>query len=323
MYDFSLLYRQLEDVGLESWVTPLSQQITNKLNPLNHGDLPRWYDALDQLPDIRPTSIELNRSAVTIGQGQDAGQTDLHTLIGLLKEFKPWRKGPFELFGIDINTEWRSDMKWNRLADSIAPLAGRTVLDVGCGNGYHILRMIGEGAKLAIGIDPTLLFNMQFQALQKYINSQSSWVIPLALEELPQSVNAFDTVFSMGVLYHRRSPIDHLIKLKELIRPGGELVLETLVIEGTERDVLIPSGRYAKMRNVWFIPSGDALRRMLARCGFREIKKIDISVTTTAEQRSTDWMSYESLTDFLDPLDSSKTIEGLPAPRRAIYIAKA
>lgn len=322
VYDFSTLYRQLDDAGLGEWVTPLAEKIANKLNPMNHGDLPRWYAALDKLPNISPSSILINESVVKAGHATDTNSNNLQTLSNQLQEFKPWRKGPFNLFGIDIDTEWRSDMKWDRLQNAISPLAGRTVLDVGCGNGYHVLRMTGEGAKLVIGIDPTLLFNMQFQAVQKYIDSPTSWILPLALEELPKPICAFDTVFSMGVLYHRRSPIDHLIKLRELIRPGGELVLETLVIEGSEQDILIPSGRYAKMRNVWFIPSGDALERMLARCGYSEIKQVDISTTTTLEQRSTQWMSYESLSDFLDPLDSSKTIEGLPAPKRAIYTAQ-
>ncbi|PMC22346.1 tRNA 5-methoxyuridine(34)/uridine 5-oxyacetic acid(34) synthase CmoB, partial [Klebsiella aerogenes] len=44
----------------------------------------------------------------------------------------------------------------------------------------------------------------------------------------------------MGVLYHRRSPLDHLWQLKDQLAPGGELVLETLVIEGDENTVLVP-----------------------------------------------------------------------------------
>ncbi|MBR9800034.1 MAG: DUF1698 domain-containing protein, partial [Gammaproteobacteria bacterium] len=39
------------------------------------------------------------------------------------------------------------------------------------------------------------------------------------------------------------------------------------------------------------------------------------------EQRATDWMTYHSLSDFLDPADPSLTREGHPAPRRAVLIA--
>jgi len=145
-------------------------------------------------------------------------------------------------------------------------------------------------------------------------------VLPLGVDDLPNFVE-FDTVFSMGVLYHRRSPVDFLQQLKSLLRPDGELVLETLVIDGDEQQLLIPAGRYAKMRNVWFIPSVLMLERMLRRCGYKNVRTVDVSVTTLDEQRSTDWMQFHSLADFLDPEDSSLTIEGYPAPKRAILLA--
>jgi tRNA (mo5U34)-methyltransferase len=50
---------------------------------------------------------------------------------------------------------------------------------------------------------------------------------------------------------------------------------------------------------------------------------VDVNVTSTQEQRSTEWMSFHSLENFLDPDDHSKTIEGYPAPRRAIITANA
>ena len=92
---------------------------------------------------------------------------------------------------------------------------------------------------------------------------------------------------------------------------------------GKAGEVLVPEGRYAKMRNVWFIPSELTLQSWLKRIGFQNIRCIDTKVTTTEEQRKTSWMEYESLEDFLDPEDSTKTIEGHPAPRRAIFIAEA
>lgn len=323
MFDFSKLFSQLESVGLGAWAKPLDKAIIDKLSPGKHGDLKRWYQALQKLPEIEPDLIRLDNDTVQIGSRGELTNTCCDEFIATLKQFHPWRKGPFELFGIKIDTEWRSDWKWNRLQDAITPLTGRTVLDVGCGNGYHVLRATGDGAKLVVGIDPSLLFNMQFQLLQRYIKQKNSWVLPLTLEELPEPISAFDTIFSMGVLYHRRSPIDHLIKLRQLLRPGGELVLETLVVDGGKGEILVPPGRYAKMRNVWFIPSCEALEVMLERSGFGNIRKIDLSVTTPDEQRSTEWMTFESLADFLDPVDSSKTVEGLPAPKRAIYTASA
>jgi tRNA (mo5U34)-methyltransferase len=242
-------------------------------------------------------------------------------MIKQLHQLHPWRKGPYRLFGIDIDTEWRSDWKWDRVQPHLSPLADRKVLDVGSGNGYHGWRMQGEGAEFVLGIDPTILFVMQYQMIRKYIGQTNHYVVPAGIEHLPKDLGFFDTVFSMGVLYHRRSPIDHLLELRDCLRPGGELVLETLIIDGDLGQVLMPESRYAKMRNVWFLPSIDTMLLWLQRSGFHNARCVDVNVTSVEEQRVTEWMSFESLADFLDPEDNSKTIEGYPAPKRAVFIA--
>jgi len=126
----------------------------------------------------------------------------------------------------------------------------------------------------------------------------------------------------MGLLYHRRAPLDHLLQLKSFLKPNGELVLETLVIDGPEGEVLSPRGRYAKMPNVWFIPTIPTLEVWLERMGFENIRVVDVTKTTSEEQRVTSWMSFESLTDFLDPKNQNLTTEGYPAPKRAVILAQ-
>ena len=189
----------------------------------------------------------------------------------------PWRKGPFRIHGIDLDTEWRSHLKWNRLREQVAPLADRKVLDVGCGNGYYALRMLAESAAMVIGIDPTLLFVCQFLALKKLSGVMHAHVLPLRLEELPAASRTFDTAFSMGVLYHRRDPAAHLRALRDTLRDGGELVLETLVLPGEERRILVPEGRYARMRNVWHLPSVAVLHDWLQEAGFGDVRLVDVT----------------------------------------------
>lgn len=307
--------------ALQAWLAELPEHLQSVCGGGRHGDWPTWREAIRQLPLIEPTRVDLNADAVTIDG--PSGMADQASLEHLLRQLHPWRKGPYRLHGVHIDTEWRSDLKWRRLADHIQPLAGRAVLDVGCGNGYHAWRMAGAGARLVIGIDPTLLSVAQFLAVKRLAGDFPVYVLPLGIDEVPPNLRAFDTVLSMGVLYHRRSPLDHLLELKGCLRAGGELVLETLVIEGEAGQALVPEDRYAQMRNVWFIPSCPTLAGWLRRCGYRNIRLIDVSRTTPEEQRSTDWMRFQSLPDFLDPHNSALTVEGLPAPRRAIFLAES
>ena len=268
---------------------------------------------------LEPILIENENAA---GRLWDMSAGQIKRIETLMRNLMPWRKGPFSLYGVNIDTEWRSDWKWDRVLPHLSDLTGRTILDVGCGSGYHMWRMIGAGAHLAVGIDPTQLFLCQFEAVRKLLgNDQRAHLLPLGIEQLP-ALKAFDTVFSMGVLYHRRSPLEHLWQLKDQLVNEGELVLETLVIDGDENTVLVPGDRYAQMRNVYFIPSALALKNWLKKCGFVDIRIADVSVTTTEEQRRTEWMVTESLADFLDPHDPGKTVEGYPAPKRAVLIAR-
>ena len=278
-----------------------------------HGRAEEWDAALATVQSSTRKS-QFDSDTVTVGDANANFEE-------VLSMFLPWRKGPFQVGKTLIDTEWRSDWKWQRINSHIEPLEGKQVLDIGCGNGYHLFRMLGAGAELALGIDPTILFNYQFSLLQRLSQPNNAYLLPLRSEHLPQ-FNGFDTVFSLGVLYHRRSPIDHLKELLSFAKPGGELVLETLIIEGDQNTLLIPRDRYAKMANVWFIPSTSMLELMLRRAGFIDVKTVDVNVTSLEEQRATRWMQFQSLKDYLDPTDRTKTVEGYPAPARAILTAR-
>jgi tRNA (mo5U34)-methyltransferase len=323
MSDYQALYDVLREAKADAWVALLPAQLAHAFDADQHGDLVRWQQAIQQLPALTPSQLLLDTDAVHIGYADDVSITEQHQLEQSLRALHPWRKGPYQLFGIHIDTEWRSDWKWHRLKPHLAPLEHRLVLDVGCGNGYHAWRLLGAGAKRVIGIDPTLLSVMQFQAVKRLYGDAPIDVLPLTLEDLPSNLQLFDTVLSMGVLYHRRSPFEHLLELKGCLQQGGELVLETLVIEGGLGEVLVPEGRYAKMRNVWFLPSCATLISWMTRCGFKNVRLVDVTVTSIEEQRSTDWMQFHSLQDFLHPDNPQLTCEGLPAPRRAIFMANA
>ena len=320
MIEFGRFYQQIATGPLASWLEVLPAQVAAWQRENLHGKFRDWEKSVDYLPLLTPQKLDLLHSVSA--DVEDLTDRQRLGIENLLRNLMPWRKGPYSLYGTEIDTEWRSDWKWDRVLPHISPLQHRTVLDVGCGSGYHMWRMIGAGAKLVVGIDPMQLFLCQFEAVRKLLgDDRRAHLLPLGIEQLP-ALQAFDTVFSMGVLYHRRSPLDHLMQLKNQLVSDGELVLETLVIEGDENAVLVPGDRYAQMRNVYFIPSAEALKCWLEKCGFVDVRIADYAVTSVEEQRRTSWMTSESLAEFLDPNDSTKTVEGYPAPLRAVLVAR-
>jgi len=329
MIDTGRMRRLLQTEGLDAWAERVESQLDGFMRQTPHGDWGRWQKAVERLPVLGDGCVDCDGGSLNIRPTQPLPVSDRAILVECLKALHPWRKGPFRIGDLMIDTEWRSDWKWDRVLPHLSPLAGRLVLDVGCGNGYHCWRMAEAGARQVIGIDPTALFMAQFLAMRTLLMSMTQGLagrvamLPVGIEAVPAGLARFDTVFSMGVLYHRRSPIDHLMDLRGALRSGGELVLETLVIEGCGDQALVPKGRYAKMRNVWFIPTTTMLENWLRRCGFHRVRTVDVTPTRLEEQRSTEWMTFESLADFLDPADRRITVEGYPAPRRAILIAEA
>ena len=284
------------------------------------GRVGAWQVALAALPTLTVEAQELGAIVRAAGACEPATRQVLHDALAALG---PWRKGPFEIFGVHIDAEWRSDWKWARVAPHLTALAGRRVLDVGCGNGYYLWRMADAGAGFVLGLDPALAAYGQFAALSRYLHAPQVFMLPLASADLDGRLGVFDTVLSMGVLYHRRDAQAHLAELRQALRAGGELLLETLVIADGGDDVLVPATRYAAMRNVWAVPAPRTVVRWLHAAGFDQVRTVDITATTRAEQRSTAWMPHHSLVDFLDPWDATLTIEGQPAPLRAVFVATA
>ncbi|TNF84833.1 MAG: tRNA 5-methoxyuridine(34)/uridine 5-oxyacetic acid(34) synthase CmoB [Gammaproteobacteria bacterium] len=304
-----------------------------------HGDLARWRRSLNALPDLSADVVTFE-DAVRASSRAALDPDQQAALESALRGLHPWRKGPFELFGLGIDTEWRSDWKWERIAAALGRLDGQQVLDVGCGNGYFGWRLLGAGAAGVLGVDPTVIFFIQHLALCRYLGGavthanpaqSANFLLPIPFENLP--VNSFDLVLSMGVVYHRPDPLAHVQALHDQTRPGGRVLLESLVV--TDGPDLHPAdadqpgsaprrgrGRYARMRNVHVVPRLATMTDWLARVGFEDIVTVDVSPTTTSEQRSTDWMTFESLEQCLDPDDPKKTVEGYPSPVRAALLGR-
>ena len=281
---------------------------------LMHGELSGWLSTLDRLPEIHPVQSHFG-DVIQIGSSTDLRANTHDTLDHAIESLKPWRKGPLNLFGHEIDAEWRSNLKWDRMSACVEWDAKR-VLDIGCGNGYFGFRALEAGARSVLGLDGYLLYVLQAALVNWFVRS-TNIVVPLRFGG--DAVNSeFDIVLSMGVIYHQRDADAHLQALFERCQPGGQIVLESIVAD----EDFIPAERYAGMRNVHLVPSVNTLKTKLRNVGFTNPMLIDVSATTIDEQRKTRLMPFRSLSDALDPSDHSLTVEGLPAPKRAILVAQ-
>lgn len=285
----------------------------------------KWLAATLESGLPLPSKVKNYQSVeVKIGQQAECSTSELEALERAAQSLIPWKKGPFELYGLNIDGEWRSDKKWERLEKQIDSLENHRVLDIGCNNGYFMFRMLAHNPKFVLGIDPVVRTYGQFKFIQHFAQEAKLHYEMLGVEHLKHFKQCFETIFSMGIIYHHRHPMEQLIDIREALTPGGQMILETIGIQGDGPYALFPEDRYAKMKNVWFVPTIQCLENWVRRANFEEIQILPSVPTTPEEQRWTPWCpeGAESLKDFLDPDDPSKTIEGHPAPWRMTIIAR-
>ncbi len=317
--------KHARDLKLDHCRKQLETLIREKKDFLENakGNFLRFKAIVDNISNYIPSVTDLKSRSVIVGDRSDISQKEHDILESQLEQLSPWRKGPFNLFGINIDSEWQSWMKWERLAPHIKNLEGRRILDIGSSNGYYMFRMASYNPLMVLGVEPQSSFYFQYLAIQKFLKKENVYCLPIPYDQLPGMEKYFDTIFCMGILYHRKSPLEMLKSIFDSMRPGGELILENLVIDSKKNFCLFPSGRYAKMRNVFFIPDLLVMESWLLRAGFSDIRCVDVKKTSVKEQRKTKWIQTETLEDFLDPDDHDKTIEGYQAPVRAVFTARA
>ncbi len=280
---------------------------------MNWKNIAPMRKALEALP-VLDTTVGLGPT-VTL-QSKDSSP-DMQQLEAAAKMMMPWRKGPFELFGLFIDTEWKSDIKYDLLRPYF-DLKGKRVADIGCNNGYYLFRMQEDDPALLVGFDPSALYKTQFDLIDRFAKTKIVYEL-FGVEHLPFYEEKFDTIFCLGVLYHRSDPVAMLKSLYKGLDKQGEVILDTFMIDGEDEICLTPAGSYSKIPNIYFVPTVKALKNWCLRAGFKGFEVLEIMATTAHEQRKTAWMEGQSLEDFLDPDDSSKTVEGYPAPKR-IYV---
>ena len=297
------------------------------LSRKDHGaHAEKYRKVFSERPEIITSLVTLDQDYIQIGEEKEISKHDQDAIKKQLTALRFWRKGPFDVFGIHIDAEWQANLKWDRIKgyeDSL--FKNKRVLDVGASSGYYMMRMLAHNPEFILGIDPTFLYFKQFAYLQSFLKKEKQSVMDylvLGIEDMADFNTSFDTVVCMGILYHRPCSLTAIKRLKALLKEGGTLLLESIVIDAEKGLSLGKNNRYAGMRNVYEIPTEKELLSWVKEAGFKRIKTLDVSKTNTSEQRSTPWTTEVSLKDFLHPSDHSKTVEGHPAPMRWMGICE-
>ena len=276
----------------------------------------RYRQPYQTLSQFKANKLEFAKDVVSIGSSEEITKKEQDKIQKNLRAFMPWRKGPFSVFGIDIDAEWRSEKKWQRLAPELPNLKNKVVADIGCNNGYYMFRMVPYQPKIVIGFEPSVQHYYCFQSLRDMAGLTNFHIDLLGVEHIGLFSETFDVIFLLGIIYHRVSPIDVLKDILTALKPGGTLVLESQAIPGEDPIALFPEKTYAKVPGTYFVPTGKCLVNWMQRAGFHNTRLFHSHPMSSTEQRKTEWMTFESFSDFINPQDSSLTVEGYPAPFR-------
>jgi tRNA (mo5U34)-methyltransferase len=276
----------------------------------------------EALAAYRTGHVDCDGDTVMIGRADELDGAQRDQVRRYLEAFKPWRKGPFSVFGIDIDAEWRSSRKWQRLLPVLPDLRGKIVADIGCNNGYYMFRMAPHRPRLVLGFEPTVQHYYCFRGLNGIAGLRELAIDLLGVEHLPLFPACFDVIFLMGVIYHRPSPVDTLRDVHAALAPGGTLIVESQAIPGEEPVALFPDSTYAKAPGIYFVPTGRCLANWMAKAGFEDVDMFCSHPMSSDEQRRTAWMDFESYSDFIRPDDPQTTVEGYPAPHRVFLTGR-
>ncbi len=312
------LYKYDTPINREAILKTRQERQTKLFEPSNQ----KYYEATQTIADIQSNFFDFSNAVIKVGRPDELSPDQQQNFLHSLQTFCPWKKGPFELFGVTIDAEWRSDWKWERILPHISSLKNRKVADIGCHNGYFMLRMAAQQPELVIGFEPYTKHFWNFQLIQNIVKQKMLAFELLGVEHIHYYPQFFDTIFCLGILYHHTDPIGLLRKMREALAPKGEIIIDSQGIPGDLPVALTPQKRYAQARGIWFLPTQSCLENWIGRAGFSNINCFFAEPLSVQEQRRTTWANIDSLSEFLHPDDPSLTVEGYPAPWRYYAIAR-
>lgn len=148
---------------------------------------------------------------------------------------------------------------------------GKSVLDVGCWDGYWSFEAERRGATAILAADD---FSQNWSApdglflARELLNSKVEVSTDQSVYELDRMDRQFDVVMLLGVFYHLHDPLYAFAQLRHRCRPGATVVLEGNVTYGLPPHALLWGSPFGNSR---FTPSPAALDELLRAAYLRPV----------------------------------------------------
>lgn len=114
----------------------------------------------------------------------------------------------------------KSAGEWHAFKKILPNFKNKTVLDLGCGFGWHCQYAIEQGAERVIGVDISQkMLEQAKKTTSKRIEYHQS-----ALEDIKFATNSFDIIISSLTFHYIKSWTQMVIKIKNFLRQNGEFI---------------------------------------------------------------------------------------------------
>lgn len=142
---------------------------------------------------------------------------------------------------------WDDGYLWAGIAPLIAKLKPRRIFDLGCGNGVNARRLAALGYAVT-AVDPSVSGIEQAQR----VPSAAEFAVASAYDDLAARFGCFDLVVSLEVVEHVYSPKAFIERVRDLLQPGGTVILSTPYHGYLKNLAIALSGRFdAHVNPLW------------------------------------------------------------------------
>ena len=111
--------------------------------------------------------------------------------------------------------------EWEDLQKILPDFAGKAVLDLGCGYGWHCIYAAEHGAAHVTGVD---LSQKMLEVARNKTQFPQVEYIQGAIEDVTLPESTFDIVFSSLTIHYLKSFEDFVEKVYGWLRPGGDFI---------------------------------------------------------------------------------------------------